>query len=120
MRGAAGNPWSSETMDMKDHHKERRAEQRTQRTKCLFSHPENELSGPCLERASQHWAPGGSWARRPRRRYKEGESLLWLQGASRIPKGVHSPHIYLCELKMLMSVVEPRALLGFGSNWPYS
>lgn len=30
------------------------------------------------------------------------------------------PHICLCELKMLMSIVEPRALLGSVSNWPHS
>ena len=30
------------------------------------------------------------------------------------------PHIYVCELKMLMSIVEPRSLLGSVSNWPHS
>lgn len=35
-------------------------------------------------------------------------------------RGIHRPHIYLCELQMLMNVVEPRALLGFVSNWPGS
>lgn len=38
--------------------------------------------------------------------------------ASGTPRGVHSPHIYLCELKMLMSVVEPSDLLGLGAVGP--
>lgn len=46
MKEAVGKPWSSETLDMMDHCKEEREEQRTQRTKCLFLHPEYELSGP--------------------------------------------------------------------------
>lgn len=40
--------------------------------------------------------------------------------ASGTPRGTRRPHIYLCELKMLMSVVEPSAPLRFVSNWVYS
>lgn len=47
-----------------------------------------------------------------------GRDFVLAVRASRTPRGVHSPHIYLCELRMLMSVVEPRGVLGLGAIGP--
>lgn len=47
-----------------------------------------------------------------------GRGFVLAVRASRTPRGVHSPHIYLCELRMLMSVVEPRGVLGLGAIGP--
>ena len=63
---------------------------------------------------------GGSWARKVQEEVQRGRESALAARASGTPRGIHRPHIYLCELQMLMSAVEPRALLGFGSNWLYS
>lgn len=115
-RGQRGNIWSLETLAQP---KERRGRTglapQIPRTKCLFLPPENELLGPCWGIASPHRASRRQLAQKVQEEVQRGRDSALAARASGTPRGIHRPHIYLCELQMLMSAVEPKPYWAQGA-----